>query len=129
VVTASRGLGLGLRRAGLLLIPEERVAPEELARAGALYRTLRTAPVPDASALATDAALRSAHVAMLPPPRRPRIDPIDAPLLVGLAKIEEAETLAAALGGLTRAEKAAVLGDARGVARLAALGGSPPPPP
>jgi len=123
-ITASASLGRGLRRLGLLLIPEERAVPTELARAGALYRELGSAPAIDAGNLATDARLRAAHVAMLPPPRRPRIDPVDAALLVGLAKLEEAETLAAALGGLSRAEKAAVLGDARGIARLVALGGS-----
>jgi membrane glycosyltransferase len=121
-ITASARLGRGLRRLGLLLIPEERAVPSELARAGVLYRDLGSAPAADAGMLATDSRLRAAHVAMLPPPRRPRIDPIDPALLVGLAKLEEAETLAAALGGLTRAEKAAVLGSARGVARLAALG-------
>jgi len=118
-ITGSRRLGLGLRRLGLLLIPEERAPPAELARAGALYRALGAAPPATASALATDADLRAAHTAMLPPPRRPRIDPIDVPLLAGLARLDEADTLDQALGALSRAEKLAVLGNAGGVARLA----------
>jgi membrane glycosyltransferase len=121
-ITGSRSLGLGMKRLGLLLIPEERSAPRELAHAGALYRGLGSVPPANAASLAGDDALRAAHVAMLPPARRPRIDPIDAALLVGLAKLDEAETLDAALRSLTRAEKSAVLGDAGGVARIAALG-------
>ena len=33
---------------------------------------------------------------MLPPPRRPGIDPLDVPLLTGKAKLEEARDLSAA---------------------------------
>jgi membrane glycosyltransferase len=126
-ITGSRRLGLGLRRLGLLLIPEERAPPAELARAGALYRALGAAPPATAAALATDADLRAAHTAMLPPPRRPRIDPIDVPLLAGLARLDEADTLDQALGALSRAEKLAVLGNAGGVARLARLGANAAP--
>jgi len=42
-------------------------------------------------------------------------------LLVGLAKLEEEETLDGAMARLTTAEKTAVLADGRGIDRLVAL--------
>ncbi|MFT8243992.1 glucans biosynthesis glucosyltransferase MdoH [Roseomonas sp. BN140053] len=123
-LTARAGIGLGLRRLGLLLIPEERTPPVALQRANLLFRQLRDAPpVPSEAVwrLAGDPALLQAHRRMLPPPRRPRRDPVDAVLLVGLTKVAEAESLEEALAGLSRAEKAAVLGDAGGVDGLLAL--------
>jgi hypothetical protein len=42
-------------------------------------------------------------------------------LLVGLAKLEEEETLEGALARLTTIEKTAVLADRRGIDRLVAL--------
>ena len=88
----------------------------------ALHAALRDPrpELPDAFArLRADPALLAAHLAMLPPPRRPGVDPFDPALLLGLAKLDEAATVEGA--ALTRAEKAAVLGDARGVARGIAL--------
>lgn len=120
-ITDTRGLGLALRRAGLLLIPEEHHPPIELARANALFRTLSAQQQPGVADMLTDPRLKAAHVAMLPPQRRPGIDPIDPMLAVGLARLDEAKTLAGALRELSRAEKAAVLSDARGVARLVTL--------
>jgi membrane glycosyltransferase len=120
-MTGSRQLGLGLRRLGLLLIPEELSPPVEVARAGELYRTLGAIAPADIAELTADSRLRAAHLAMLPPPRRPRIDPFDPALVIGLAKLDEAETLQTGVASLTRAERSAVLGDARGVERLAAL--------
>ncbi|UFN51385.1 glucans biosynthesis glucosyltransferase MdoH [Roseomonas sp. OT10] len=127
-LTARRDLGLGLRRLGLLLIPEESEPPRVLARANALLRELRAAPPAPAEAVArlvADPVLLEAHRRMLPPPRRPRVDPIDPVLLVGLLRVEEAATLEEALSALNRAEKAAVLGNAGGLDRLVALSGGP----
>jgi membrane glycosyltransferase len=125
-MTSSRGLGLGLRRLGLLRIPEEYDTPAELKRANELYRELAAAPSGPHEALqrlAGDQALFDAHVDMLPPPRRAGERPIDADLLVGLAKLEEARTIQDAVADLTGREKAAVLADRRGLERVAALGG------
>jgi membrane glycosyltransferase len=119
--TGLRGPGLALQRIGLLLIPEERQPPTELAQANALFRTLNAQRQPGVADMLANRSLREAHAGMLPPQRRRGIDPIDPTVVVGLAKLEEADTLADGLGRLTRAEKAAVLSDARGVARLAAL--------
>jgi membrane glycosyltransferase len=55
---------------------------------------------------------------MLPPTRRRSEDPS---LATGLAKLDEAETVGAAVSALTRAEKAAVLGSAAGLERLVQL--------
>jgi membrane glycosyltransferase len=124
--TARRGVGVGLRRLGLLLTPEEAATPPVLARARALLAEWRgVAGEAEVARLFREPALLDAHRRMLPPPRRPRFDPIDASLLIGLAKLEEAETLREALR-LPRAELAAVLADAGGVDRLAKLAASGP---
>ncbi|WP_439596130.1 glucans biosynthesis glucosyltransferase MdoH [Falsiroseomonas sp.] len=114
-----------LRRLGLLAIPEESAPPAVLNRAHTLRRRLvaEARPMEAVQRLAADPALRVAHLRMLPPPRRPRLDPLDPALVMGQAKVAEAEALPQALEGLTRAEKAAVLGDAAGIARLLALAG------
>jgi membrane glycosyltransferase len=123
--TAARRPGNALKRWGLLQTPEERQPPPVLIRARELYASLRDV---DASAdqegvarLAQDERLLGAHLSMLPPPRRPRQDPIDATLLVGLAKLDEAENLSEALAALTTREKAAVLATRPGVDRFMAL--------
>ena len=58
---------------------------------------------------------------MLPPPRRKGQDPIDVPLLIALTRIEEAGTATAAWTAMSRAERAAALGDAQALDRLLAL--------
>ena len=119
--TASRGVGIALRRLGLLQIVEERTPPDVLLRAATLYRALQDkAPTDGITRLLRDPGLRAAHCAMLPPPRRPG-DPINAALLVGLVKLGEAATIEAARAGLTQQEKAAVLASTDGVAALFAL--------
>ena len=125
--TAGRGAGLALRRLGLLLTPEEHAVPAVLARARQLHQELSAASAAAPEGLPRlfgDAALLEAHRRMLPPPRRPRLDPIDANLLVGLVKAEEAGSLEEAAQRLSRAELAAVLADAGGLARLQALPGA-----
>ena len=123
VLTGSPAVGRAFARVGLLLIPEERRPPEVLARAGACARELSQLlfPMEAVERLAADKRLRKAHRMMLPSPRQPRIDPIDATLLVALAKIEEADRLEEALTSLTKAEKAAVLADAAGIDQLLRL--------
>ncbi len=54
--------------------------------------------------LFTDPMLLSAHLSMLPPPRRRREGPIPLALVVGRARLEEADTLDEALDVITRAE-------------------------
>ena len=119
VITGSSGIGRGLRRVGLLWIPEERSPPPVLAAAVARARELGDAPIPEAMRrLRDDASLRAAHARMLPPTRRRSEDPV---LAIGLAKLEEAETIEAAAAILTRGEKAALLGSAAGLELITRL--------
>jgi membrane glycosyltransferase len=121
-VTGQRRVGWALRRIGLLCTPEETAPPGVLARATELARQLEHDADSDGLArLLDDPKLLAAHVAMLPPPRRPRIDPIDATLLVARTKLNEARSLIEVWGGLTRAERVAVLTDEPALERLVAL--------
>ena len=120
-LTARRGAGQVMRRIGLLRTPEETEPPPVLIEAERLQHEAAAGPGAIRRML-QDPRLLAAHTAMLPPPRRPG-DPFDAALLLGLAKLEEAGALDPAVSALTRQETAAVLGDARGVARLHALAG------
>jgi membrane glycosyltransferase len=119
--TAERRPGLALRRLGLLRIPEEHTPPAVLVRAAALYREFRSVEVESAVArLLRDPRLLDVHRALLPPPRR-RKDPLEPEMIIGLAKLEDAENLDEARAALTKRELAAVLGDRRGLERLLAL--------
>jgi membrane glycosyltransferase len=121
-LTGQRRAGLALRRMGLLRIPEEVELPTVLARANDLSRAADAAPTVDpVRHMLGDATLLAAHRRMLPPPRRPRIDPLDIALLVGRAKLDEAVSVEAAWADLTRAERAAVLADDAALTRLGAL--------
>jgi len=132
-LTATRGAGRAFARLGLLAIPEEREPPPVLRRRAALLAELAAEaagpPAEAAARLAADPALLAAHLAMLPAEGVRRRGDFDPARLVGLAKLHDAETLAAALRELTPAEKAAVLGDRQGVERLLALAGGPLPTP
>jgi membrane glycosyltransferase len=123
-VTAEPRLGRGLRRCGLLLTPEEAAPPAVVVRALRLQRDYRAALPAQSEALhrlVSDPVLLDLHRDMLPPPRRPRLDPPDPVLLVGLAKLDEAPSLDAAAAELSTAEKTAILADRRGIERLSAL--------
>jgi membrane glycosyltransferase len=121
VLTASQGIGRGLRRLGILRIVEERTPPGVLQRAAASQGLFGAEGEGAVTRLLRDPVLLREHRAMLPPPRRPGHDPIDVPLLVGLTKLAEAGTLQAAIAALTQQETAAVLGSAEGLSRLEAL--------
>jgi membrane glycosyltransferase len=121
--TARRDAGQALRRAGLLLIPEERDPPSILRHTLAL-RTEWEALAPEGEALArlrTDPALLAAHRAMLPPPPPVRPDALDPNLVMGRARVAAAASAEEALAALSRAEKAALLADADGLDALLAL--------
>lgn len=124
VLTAGIAPGTALRRLGLLRIPEEVRPPAELARAGSLYRELKETEELAGSALARltgDPILAEQHRRMLPPPRRRGQDPIDVPLLIALAHIEEADTGIAAWKAMTREERTAALSNREAFDRLRAL--------
>jgi len=121
--TARRGAGQALRRAGLLLIPEERDPPTILSRTLAL-RAEWEALAPEGEALErlrADPVLLAAHRAMLPPPMPARPDGIDVNFVTGRARVAAATTASEALPALNRAEKAALLGNEEGLDALLAL--------
>ncbi|MFC5066440.1 glucans biosynthesis glucosyltransferase MdoH [Flaviflagellibacter deserti] len=123
-LTATRGIGIGLRKAGLFLIPEETQPPRALVRARELSAQLQGAENPGAvRLLAADERLLEAHRAMLPPRSTRKTGGISGDLAIGLAKLDEAEGegLDVALSDLTAKEFAALLADSRGVDRLVAL--------
>lgn len=118
-ITSYPGAGEALRRAGLLITPEERNPPDILVRANNLAahfasRETRTAIY----WLMEDASLAATHRAMLPI-RRSRGD-FDVDLLVGLAKIEDSESLEEACATLNKKEVYAVLSICEGIDRLRA---------
>ncbi len=122
LLTSSRSAGRALRRLGLLRTVEEAAPPPSLVRAGELYRDLVRQPEEEALArLLRDDALRAHHLDALPPPRQRGEGPLDTALVVGLAKLADADTLEPAWASLTRAEKAAVLGSREGVERAVAM--------
>ncbi len=124
LLTASRGAGVALRRLGVLRIPEEAAPPDVVRRAAELLPQMACFEGGGGVArLVADASLRRHHLGMLPQTARRRGEPIDAALVLGLAKLEDADVLPAALATLERAELAAVLGSRAGVARLVALAG------
>ena len=122
-LTSSRAAGQALRRLGLLGTLEERQAPAVLLRAAALARELRQPAEPAIPRLLRDPALLARHRDMLPPPRRRSQGAVDPALAVGLAKVADADTLAQAATALSRAELAAVLGNAEALHALETLAG------
>jgi membrane glycosyltransferase len=113
--------GLRWSGAGLLRTPEDFDPPPVVARAAVLQREWELAALPDVVRMLRDPQLLEAHKAMLPPQRRRRLDPMDALVALGRAKLEEADTMEDALAALTPAELAAVLGDAGALKQLVDL--------
>ncbi|GAB0117691.1 glucans biosynthesis glucosyltransferase MdoH [Acidisoma sp. 7E03] len=120
-LTSSTAVGIGLQRLGLLRIVEEARPTPVIDQATALRARAESTVGEAVARLAADPALLALHRSLLPTPRRPGQDPIDVPLLVGLAKVQEAGTLRAALDALSRQEKAAILTSAEGLDRLILL--------
>lgn len=119
-LTAGRRTGEAFRRAGLLIVPEERAPPAVLARANALAAELESeATEPSWRALLRDPELADAHRQMLEPPPCRRGE-IDADLVLALARLEDAEG-AEDLARLSPRETAAALADPRGFARVMTL--------
>lgn len=124
-LTGSRFWGTWARKAGLLLIPEETTPPSILQRAAEERNHPHPIILEAFHALRSNTALRHAHLATLPPPRKAG-EPISVPLLTGSLKLQESPTLEIALARLTPAEKAAVLSCQSNIAILADLPVSSP---
>jgi membrane glycosyltransferase len=113
--------GRRLPGSNLLRTPEETAVPPVVARALSLRSEWQTLTEVDVRRLLRDTGLLEAHNTMLPPGRRPRIDPIDVVLLLAHAKLAEAEMLDDALTALSPAELTAALGDQNALRQLAIL--------
>jgi len=123
-VTGWPALGQAVRRLGLLMTPEEIAPPAVLQRANELaceWATTRP-PLTDVFArLASDAQLRALHAMMVPATPERRKGEYDVDLLLGLAKLDDADSLAEASTLLSDREKLAVLGNRTGFERLCQL--------
>lgn len=108
-------------RGPLLRTVEDAAPPSVVARAAVLQREWHAMGLPGVAGLLRDQALLEVHKAMLPPQRRPRLDPIDPILVQARAKLDEAETLDDALAALPAAELAAALGNGSALQRLCSL--------
>jgi membrane glycosyltransferase len=133
-VTARQELGRMVRRWGLLLTPEEITPPTVLQRASELTRDPGDGRPRAADALAWlagDAELRSLHTALLSTTPERRKGEYDVDLLLGLAKLNDAESIEEASSLLSSREKLAVLGNWAGLERLSQLAATPraPAPP
>jgi membrane glycosyltransferase len=123
-VTGQPVWGRALRRWSVLVTPEETAPPAVLQRANALADVFAAQHPPGMDALArlaSDADLRRLHAALLPPPPERRKGDYDVDLLIGLAKLQDAESLQEASALLSSREKLAVLGTRTGVERLCQL--------
>jgi membrane glycosyltransferase len=121
-LTADARLGRRLRRIGLLLVPEESRPPTILLRANELVPTIEASlPELDAIArLASDDALVAAHRQMIECRPRRRGE-VDVELVVGMARLDDAETPREASRMLRDRELNALLSDSRGFERLVSL--------
>jgi membrane glycosyltransferase len=124
VATGWPALGHLVRRLGLLLTPEERHPPAVLQRAHELACAWATACPQRTDILACvtrEAQLRALHTMLLPPMHERRKGEHDADVLLGLAKLDDADSLEEAAALLSQREKFAVLGHRTGFERLCQL--------
>ncbi|HSF29066.1 MAG TPA: glucans biosynthesis glucosyltransferase MdoH [Candidatus Tectomicrobia bacterium] len=122
--TARQEWGQLLRKLGLLVTPEETEPPVVLQRANELADELAARSPKRTDALewiAYDEDLRALHMAMLPTTPQSRKGAYDVDLLLGLAKLQDSDSLVEASSVLSRQEKLAVLGNPAGVQRLSQL--------
>jgi membrane glycosyltransferase len=123
-LTGWPALGQAVRRLGLLVTPEEIAPPAVLQRANELvYTWAATRPqCTEAFAwLAHDAQLRALHAMMLPATSKRRKGEYDVDVLLGLAKLDDADSVEEAATLLSEREKLAVLGHRAGFERLCQL--------
>lgn len=122
--SASAGIGWALRRAHLLLIPEESTPPPIAQRAVVLGREFEAMALEDRKALDLvhdDSTFRDQHQAIIQvPPARVR-GRIDADRVIAEAKLTDAQSIEDARAWLTGRETVLVLHDRALIALLAAL--------
>jgi membrane glycosyltransferase len=126
--TGLRSVGLALRRAGLLMTPEEHQTPAVVARANQLadeYAALAASHLKGLYAIYADPQYRAFHAACLP--RRPKRwnGNMPADWALADAKISDAETIDELICWLHPKERMAILQDPALISRFASL---PPAP-
>ena len=129
--TGLRSVGIALRRAGLLVTPEECSAPHVVARANNLAseRACNDAESLEGLALLhADPQFRAFHVACLPRQPKRRGGNIASEWALADAKLSEAETVDEAISWMHPKERMAVLLDPALIARLALLPKEPRAP-
>jgi membrane glycosyltransferase len=107
-------IGLALKRAGLLLTPEEAAPPEIATRANALASQLAAEGGDESDgirAIHEDETLRRKHDLFLPPVTPRRRGFIDPERAIAVAKLTDAETLEDAIDWLKPKERMVVLHD------------------
>jgi membrane glycosyltransferase len=129
--TGLRSVGLALRRAGLLMTPEEYQTPPVVARANQLadeYAALASGHLKGLYALYADPQYRAFHAACLP--RRPKRwnGNMPADWALADAKISDAETIDEVISWLHPKERMAILQDPVLISRFASLPEAPPCP-
>jgi membrane glycosyltransferase len=123
-LTGWPALGQAVRRLGLLVTPEEIAPPAVLQRANELvYEWAATRPQCTEALgwLAHDAQLRALHAMVLPAMSKRRKGEYDVDVLLGLAKLDDADSIEEAAALLSEREKLAVLGHRAGFERLCQL--------
>jgi membrane glycosyltransferase len=121
-------LGLALKRAGLLLTPEEATPPPVVLRANALMKELDCADhaVDSIRTVHADAAFRAQHELFIPVKERRRRGEIDPERAIAEAKLGEAECIDDAVKWLRPKERMVVLHDRALLDLLARLPGESP---
>ena len=117
-------LGLALKRAGLLLTPEEVEPPAVLRRANSLMKDLETAGEDELDSIRTihaDAEFRMRHDAFIPTKEKRRRGDIDPEIAVAEAKLNEAQCIEDAVKWLRPKERLVVLHDRALIGLLARL--------
>jgi membrane glycosyltransferase len=122
--SGQRSIGLALRRAGLLLTPEETTPPPIVRQAASWRDDLAASADPGIDGLKIlhrDAELRDLHARFLPARVERRRGDIDESRATASAKLDEARSIDEAVAWLKPAERIAVLLDSTLTRRLAAL--------
>src|SRR5262245_19407426 len=122
--TGLRSVGVALRRAGLLLTPEERQTPFVVARANQLageFAALVDGHLRGLHALYANSQYRAFHMACLPRQQKRWNGKMSAEWALANAKISDAETIEEAISWLHPKERMAVLLDPALISLLAAL--------
>ena len=123
-LTSQRWLGLVLRRAGILVTPEETTTPPIAKRGKALSKALRRVDEDEVNgliAIHADAELRAAHEAWLPVRRPRQRGVISADRAIAEAKLADAMTIEDAVQWLNRGERLVALSDRALIGMIARL--------